>query len=246
MKVVICSLAGSVGKTTVTAHLLHPRMPVAKIYAVDTTNATAAHFGIEVEAFSGDEFSKLYKQIVRNDDLIIDVGGSKEGKEFLTGMDWVDGQDEIDAFIIPSMPDDKDQKAAVKTIELLLAQNVDKNKIKTIFNAVKKNTVDEFDYLLGALTVNQIPYSLDATIFSNEMFNILSTYGRNLDSILKDSTDYKNIVRTSDDEDEITRASDLMIAQKAAPKVNENLNTVYQALFPAVKKAAKAPAKDKE
>ena len=245
MKVVICSLAGSVGKTTITTHLLHPRMPAAKIYTVDTTNATAADFGVEAEAFSGDEFSKIYKQIVRNDDLIIDVGGSKEGKEFLAGMDWMDGQDEIDAFIIPSMPDDKDQKAAFKTIELLLAQNVDKSKIKVIFNSVRKNTVDEFDYLLGALTVTQIPYSLDATIFNNDIFNILSANGRSLDSVLKDTTDYKQICRSATDEDEIAQAADLMVAQKAAPKVNENLSTVYQALFPA-KKAEKRAAKDKE
>lgn len=246
MKVVICSLAGSVGKTTITTHLLHPRMPEAKIYTVDTTNATARDFGVDAEAFSGDEFSKIYKQIVRNDELIIDVGGSKEGKEFLAGMDWMDGQDEIDAFIVPSMPDDKDQKAAFKTIELLLAQGVDKNKIKIIFNAVKKNTVDEFDYLLGALTVTGIPFSLDATIFNNEIYDILSAHGRSLDSILKDSTDYKQIVRTSDEEEQITRASDLMIAQKYAPKVNENLAVVYQSLFPAVKKAEKRAVKDKE
>lgn len=245
MKVVICSLAGSVGKTTITAHLLHPRMPESEVYAVDTTNVTAELFGIKVTSFSGDEFSKLYKQIVRNDNLIIDVGGSKEGKEFLAGMDWMDGQDEIDAFIIPSMPDDKDQKAAYKTIELLKAQNVDKSKIKVIFNGVKKNTVEEFDYLLGALTFMQIPYSLDATIFNNEIFNILSVQGRSLDSMLKDTTDYKKIVRTSDDEEEISKASDLMVAQKAAPKVNENLAVVYEALFPS-KKAAKAAAKDKE
>lgn len=244
MKVVICSLAGSVGKTTVTAHLLYPRMPETKIYAVDTTNATAAHFGLPVEAFSGDEFSKLYKQIVRNDNLIIDVGGSKEGKEFLAGMDWMDGQDEIDVFIIPARPNDKDQKAAFKTIELLLAQGVDKNKIKVIFNAVKKNTVDEFDYLLGALTVNQIPFSLDATIFANDLFDILSVYGRNMDAVLKDTTDYKQQVRTANDDDELTKASDLMVAQKAGPKVNENLNVVFNALFPPVK--AKRAAASKE
>lgn len=245
MKVVICSLAGSVGKTTTTTHLLHPRMPEAKIYTVDTTNNTARDFGVDAEAFSGDEFSKIYKQIVRNDNLIIDVGGSKEGKEFLTGMDWMDGQDEIDTFIVPSTPNDRDQKAAYKTIELLLAQNVDPKKIKVIFNVVKKSTVEEFDYLLGALTVMKIPYSLDATIFSNDIFNILSTYGRSLDSMLKDTTDYKKIIRTSDDEDEINKASDLMVAQKAAPKVNENLTVVYEALFP-TKKAAKAATKEKE
>lgn len=246
MKVVICSLAGSVGKTTITAHLLHPRMPAAKLYSVDNTNATAKDYGLETEVFSGEEFGKLYKQIVRNNELIIDVGGSKEGKEFLAGMDWMDGHDEIDAFIIPSMPDDKDQKAAFKTIQLLLAQGVEKSKIKVIFNAVKKNTADEFDYLLGALVANDIPFSMDATIFENGIYNILSAYGRSMDVVLKDTTDYKSIVRNSEDDDEVTRASDMLQAQKTAPKVNENLAVVFNALFPVSQKAAKRPAKATE
>lgn len=245
MKVVICSLAGSVGKTTITSHLIYPRLSDTKIFAVDTTNSTAAHFGLPVEAFGGDEFSKLYKQIVRNERMIIDVGGSKEGKEFLAGMDWMDGQDEIDAFIIPSMSDDKDQKAAFKTIELLLAQGVDKNKIKVIFNGVRKDTIEEFDYLLGALTANQIPFSLHTTIFRNDLFDILSVHGRSLGSILEDKTDYKQLVRTTTDDSELAKLSDLMIAQKAAPKVNQNLDTVFNALFPP-KKVEKRPVAAKE
>lgn len=240
MKVVICSLGGSVGKTTITTHMLAPRMPSAKLIAVDTTNTTAAHFGLDAEAFSGDEFANLYKQIVRMDDAIIDVGGSKEGKEFLAGMNWLDGQDEIDYFVIPSMPEDKDQKAAWKTIELLLDQGVAKEKIKVVFNGVKKNTADEFDYLLGALSANEIPFSLDATIFHHALFDSLSAQQRSIQSILADETNYKKAVQTCEDESELTRLCDLMIAQKSAPKVAETLDAVFAALFPAVKTKRKA------
>ncbi len=104
--------------------------------------------------------------------------------------------------------------------------------------------MEEFDYLLGALTVNEIPFSLDATIFANDLFDILSVYGRNMDAVLKDTTDYKQQVRTATDDDELTKASDLMVAQKAAPKVNENLNTVFNALFPPVKAKRAAAAKE--
>ena len=246
MKIALCSLGGSVGKTTIAAHMLHPRMPGAKIFAVDTTNMTAVNFGIEADAYSGDEFAKLYKSIVRsNGDLIIDVGGSKEGKEFLTGMEWIEGHDEIDVFLIPSMPDDKAQKAAVDTINILLNQGVDKSKIKVVFNGVKKSTVDEFDYLLGALTVKGIHYTLDATIFTNAAYDILSARGRSLSSMLNDSTDYKKIVRTTDDENELLIASDLMIAKQYAAKINGNLECVFQAIFP-TKKGEKRPSKDKE
>ncbi|WP_334666622.1 StbB family protein [Streptomyces cyaneofuscatus] len=240
MKVVICSLGGSVGKTTITAHMLCPRMPDAKVITVDTSNATVKHFGIDADEYSGEEFTKLYKQLVRLDTAIIDVGGSKEGKEFLEGMDWMDGHDEIDAFVIPSTSDDKSQKATFKTIELLMAQGVAKNKIKVIFNGVVKNTVDEFDYLLGALTAHQIPFAIESTIFKHDLFDILSVQKRSLESILKDKTNYKQLVQKSDDDAQLAKLMDLMVAQKAAPKVNENLDTVFNSLFP-VKKAEVEP-----
>lgn len=241
MKLVIASLAGSVGKTTITAHMLCPRMPDARVLAVDTANNTVKHFGIDAEEYSGEDFAKLYKQLVRLDDAIIDVGGSKEGKEFLAGMDWMEGHDEIDAFVIPAMPDDKDQKAAYKTIELLLAQGVGKDKIKVIFNGVEKNTIEEFDYLLGALSANEIPFSVDATIFRHDLFNSLAVQKRSLASILSDKTDYKTLYRQTpaDDEETITKLADLMVAQKAAPKVNDNLDTAFAALFPKSAKKAK-------
>ena len=236
MRIVLASIAGSVGKTTIAAHMFCPRMPKARVFAVETTNMTVSHFGIPAEELSSEEFKDLYKKLSRIDDAIVDVGGSKEAKQFLAAMDWLEGHDEVDAFVVPAMPEDKDQKAAYQTIELLMAQGVSKDKIKVIFNAVQKNTVAEFDYLLGALTVNNIPFAIEATIFRNDLYDLLSQQKRSLASVLSDTTDYKAIMRkmeaeTDADETEIERLANLMIAQKGAPKVNANLDTVYSALF---------------
>ena len=56
MKVAILNYTGTVGKTTIAAHLLSPRMGDAPIFAVETINETAAGLGVDVNR-SGDRNS---------------------------------------------------------------------------------------------------------------------------------------------------------------------------------------------
>ena len=84
-KVAIISYSGKVGKTSIAAHMLAPRMNVRKIYAIETSNETAASLGIEVEQISGDKFGYLYKQLLSLDNAIIDVGASNI-EDFLAKM----------------------------------------------------------------------------------------------------------------------------------------------------------------
>ncbi len=233
MKIVLASLAGSVGKTSLTAHCLFPRMENPKVYSVDSTNITANHFdGIECEEHTGEEFARLYKSFIRvQGDVIIDVGGSKEAREFLEGMAHIDGHDEVDFFIVPAKSESKDQKAAIQTINLLVSQGVAKEKIKVVFVGVKKDVAEEFDALLGTLYTEGVAFDLNAAVFKDDIFDILMIEKRSLQSILKDKTNYKAKFLDATDEDEITKFSNLMVAQKAAPKVAKNLDTVFNALF---------------
>ena len=106
---------------------------------MDQANTTAADFGIKnCESQSGDEFNKTYRSLMATrGDVIVDVGGSKECKEFLDGMLAIDGSDVITTIIIPARPNSKDQGCALETIERLIIDGVDKNKIKVIFNDVE-------------------------------------------------------------------------------------------------------------
>ena len=240
--VVIASKAGTVGKTVLASHCLYPRMPGARVMAVDTANITAKHFGIPTETFGGNEFNRLFAEIMNDteSDMIIDVGGSKECVEFIAGMRQTKGQTEITHFIVPAMPEFKDQDAAMDTIELLLKQKVDPNRIKVVFMKFMRNVKDEFDHVLRGMEYLKVPIELKASVEFTPLFDILTTHGVSLATMLADKTDYKEKLLTYEKGSmERDRCIDMRIAQGSAEEVNEILQTVFNALFPTKKSATK-------
>lgn len=236
--IAITSLAGSVGKTTIAAHILSPRMPKARFLTADRANITASHFGIDTEAFSGSEFNKIFSEIMDDteNDIIIDVGGSKEGVEFISGMHKTRGQSEITHFIVPTMAEFKDQDGAMKTIELLLNQGVPASKIKVVFMRFLRDVNEEFDHVLRGMAHHNIAINLKASVEDTSIFDILSSHGVSMAAILSDKTDYKAKMLTFEKGSaERDRCIDLRIAQGSAPEVNENLEIVFNSLFPSKK-----------
>uniref|UniRef100_A0A1A9VZG1 Uncharacterized protein n=1 Tax=Glossina brevipalpis TaxID=37001 RepID=A0A1A9VZG1_9MUSC len=59
MKVAILNYTGTVGKTTIAAHLLSPRMNNAPIFSIKSINETAEGLGIDVEKMNGSKFREL-------------------------------------------------------------------------------------------------------------------------------------------------------------------------------------------
>jgi len=240
MKIAVLQIVASSGKTLSAVDVLYPRMPDCEIITVDTANRSAVYFGIDSNVYTSSDFKDVYRDLVLADNAILDVGGAKEAEDFLREMNWGSGHDEIDYFVIPSKPDNKDQEGAIKTINVLLAQGIEKEKIKVIFTAVERDTAKEYDMLLGTLTALGIPFTLEATIFKNRVFDILAEKAKTVKSMLNDKTDYKVLIKASNDSGEIDDLSALMYAQKTAPKIDENLERVFYALFP---KKAEKPAK---
>lgn len=76
MKVAIVNNPGTVGKTTIAAHLLAPRMPGASIIAIEDVNQTVANLGLDVDRMEGDAFRAMFKKLMLLDDAIVDVGAS--------------------------------------------------------------------------------------------------------------------------------------------------------------------------
>lgn len=237
MKVAVVQTVASVGKTLVAVDVLYPRMPDCEIITVDKANRSAVYFGIKSNVYTSDEFKDVYRDLVLADNAVLDVGGAKEAGDFLNEMNWGSGHDEIDYFVIVSKPDNKDQEGAVKTIDTLLAQGVGKEKIKVVFTAVVSDASKEFDLLLGALVEKEIPFTFEATIFKNRVYDILAENGRTVKSMLSDQTDYKARIKESNDKREIDDLAGMLYARNSAAKIDENLDTVFHALFP--KKAAK-------
>lgn len=234
-KIVLMSLGGSVGKTMITTQCLHPHMSTAKILCVDQVNTTAAAFGIKnCESHSGDEFNATYRALMSSKgDVIVDVGGSKECKEFLDGMLAIDGSDAITTIIIPARPNSKDQGCALETIDRLIADGVDKSKIKVIFTDTKKKTETEFAQLIDGMKDSGLVPDLDLTIFNSELFGEMIEDKELISNILADKTDYKEKISNRAKGDNTDYIGKLM-RQKMAVTVWPKLESVYAKLFPQV------------
>lgn len=232
-KLVLMSLGGSVGKTLIAVHGLYPLLPDARILCVDQVNTTAADFGIRnCEQHAGDEFNKMYRSLMSKDgDVIVDVGGSKECKEFLEGMLAVDGSDMITKIIIPSRPNSKDQGCAIDTIERLIMDGVDKSKIKVVFTDVKKNVADEFKQLIDGMIENGLEPDLNLMIQHSPLFGEMIELKLLITDIIADTTDYaaKAANRASDD---FTDYVGMHLRQRMAIKTAwPNLQTVFSKLL---------------
>lgn len=234
-KVVLMSLGGSVGKTLIVTQCLHPHLPDAQILCVDQTNITAASFGIKncITTLAGDEFNKTYRELMSaKGDIIVDVGGTKECKQFLNGMLEIDGSDEITMIIIPSRPDAKDQECAQDTIDRLLVDGVDKSKIRVVFTDVKKSTADEFEQLIASMKASGLEPNLDLTIFHSPLYNEMIQYKELISTILVDETDYKEKAANRAKNDKTDYIGKLMRTRMARKVAWPNLQTVYKTLFP--------------
>ena len=58
MKVAVLNFSGNVGKTTVAAHLLKPRMGDAPVYSIESINAGADADGLDVEKMKGKKIGR--------------------------------------------------------------------------------------------------------------------------------------------------------------------------------------------
>ena len=77
MKRAILNYSGSIGKTTIAAHLLYPRMPSSAFFAIESINQSALDLGIaEVKTMRGREVGDLIEELVLEDVAIIDIGAS--------------------------------------------------------------------------------------------------------------------------------------------------------------------------
>lgn len=234
MKVAIINYTGTVGKTTVAAHLLSPRMNNAPIYAIESINETAEGLGVDVEKMKGNKFRELFKKIMLEDDAIIDVGASNI-EEFMNNLvKFDDSHEEIDYFIVPITSGTKEQKESIAMLNALSAIGIQPEKIRVIFNRVDSDVADEFPFIVAyhkktkSFIANQ-----ECAIFENELFDALSVKGITVDALINDETDYKSLLKTNIDASEKERNNwaDMFGLKLLSKSVKRNLDHVYSELF---------------
>ena len=233
MKIAIMNFSGNVGKTTIAAHLLKPRMPKAQIYSVESINAGADSAGLEVEKLKGKKFGSLVDAIMVLDEAIIDVGASNV-EDFMKNMQQYEGShEEFELFIVPVVKEKKVQADSVNTIAALRAIGVPAQKIKVVFNKVETDDDlrDEFPAIFALGEVKgDCAVSPRAAVFANEVFERLKSVGKSLGDLSTDATDYRAKMKSATDEDEKQHAVTMIALQRLAKTANRNLDDVFAEL----------------
>lgn len=233
MKIAVMNFSGNVGKTTISAHLLKPRMPDARIYSVESINSGADASGVEVEKLRGKKFGSMIDAIMLLDDAIIDVGASNV-EDFMKMMQQYDGShEEIDIFIVPTVKEKKVQEDTVNTIRALRAIGVPSCKIRVVFNKldIDENPSDEFPAIYGlAAGEKACVVSDDATIRTNEVFERMKALGKSLGDLVNDSTDYRQKLREAKEKEEQERYVQMIALKRLSVTASENMDRVHAAL----------------
>lgn len=234
MKVAILNYSGSVGKTVVASHLLAPRMNDAQIFAIESTNETAADLGLDIDQMRGEQFGKLFRDLLMLDDAIIDVGASNI-ENFLTAMNKYEGAyEEIDYFVLPTLSTGKSQRETIKTAAALSDLGIGNKQIRVLFNRVESNADEEFISLIHyAKKSNDFIANTKAVIFENEVFELLANARKTIGEVLADSTDYRSLLRSADKSDtqSISHLTNMHALKALAKPVNRQLDRSFIALF---------------
>ncbi|MEY4877194.1 MAG: hypothetical protein RL708_2343 [Bacteroidota bacterium] len=234
MKVAVINFSGNVGKSTISAHLLHPYMGNCPIFSVESLNIDTAADGMEVERIRGKKFGDLQEQLLVLDTAIIDIGASNVD-DFLKMMAKYHGSHEdFDYFLIPVVKEKKQQADTINTIRSLAGMGIPAKKIKIVFNKLESDDIveEEFSAIFGLHHLEKnFTLMPQAVIYYNEVFEKVKVIGKSISSILADSTNYRQKLRDTDNMHEKEICVKMIAIKRLAISAQHNLNDVFALLF---------------
>lgn len=233
MKVAVINYTGTVGKTTVVAHLLSPRMNDASIYSIESINQAADALGLDVEKLRGEKFRELFNKLMMDEHAIIDVGASNV-EDFMSNLEGFEGaHEEIDYFIIPVTSGTKEQQETISMVDALLSFGVPGDRVRLIYNRVQRDVISEFPIMINYFDRTRgFWMNSSCAIFETELFDAVSVHGVTIAGLLSDGIDYKTLLRDKDaNPQERARWSDLYGLKLLAKGVNRKLDDTFELLF---------------
>ena len=234
MKVAVLNFSGNVGKTTISAHLLKPRMDDAPIFSIESINVGADSDGIEVEKMKGKKFGDLVDELMALESAIIDVGASNVEDFMKLMLQYSGSHEEFDYFVVPVVKEKKQQSDTVNTIRSLQKIGIERTKIRLVFNKVEidDSVSTDFAAFFGlAETEKSFVIRPDAVIYSNEVFERLKSVGKSLGEITADKVDYRSKLRELTDDAEKQHCITMVALKRLAVTANKNLDDVFKVLF---------------
>ncbi|MDP3085067.1 MAG: StbB family protein [Rubrivivax sp.] len=229
MKLAVINFSGNVGKSTITRHLLAPRLPGARVIAVESINADEG----QEQSLRGFQFGELQEYLQAVDDVVVDIGASNVEELMRLMHRYRGSHEEFDCFIVPTVPPPKQQQDTIATLADLHAVGVPPDRIQIIFNMVDDREPLErvFHILLAFLEQQPIASAnSDCRIGINEVYARVRGTGTDLAEIARDETDYKRLIARAGDRQEKMSLGQKLATRRLARGVVPELDACFAAL----------------
>ncbi|NDZ17151.1 hypothetical protein C7T35_27865 [Variovorax sp. WS11] len=252
MKICVLNLSGNVGKSTLAVHLLAAFAPASKIISVESINASNVNDveALDVEELSASRFKEIFREIMLNDEVIVDVGASNVAA-FMTEMTrFKSAVGEFDLVLVPTVPADKQQRDTIATIDWLHTLGIDGRKVRVLFNQYSTEGLEPIELVYAQVAgyaatdgKGKAVFEPHAVVTLNEVYELAKSSKKTIMELAGDATDWKTA------RSEAKRAGDLVALERAmsgqmthdlAVTAHENLSQVHRALFPGAATTVKA------
>jgi MinD-like ATPase involved in chromosome partitioning or flagellar assembly len=231
-KVCVLNFSGNVGKTTVAANMLMPRMG-ATLFSVESLNQDASGDNVELKRLRAERFGQLQKQVLEHDNVIVDVGASN-AEMFLEMMrEYTESHRDYDYFVVPTVKARKQSADTVNTILALRKLGVEPERIRVLFNKVtlRDDLAEEFGQLFGLASDGEFILNKNAKLIDNEVFELIKDSKMSLAEVIADPTDHRELLRhETTPEGKSTRIDNLAL-KRLSTSCAANMDAAYAALF---------------
>ncbi|WP_321899475.1 StbB family protein [Paraburkholderia heleia] len=233
MKIAVVNHSGNVGKTTVTHHVLAPRLEGAAVITVESINSD----GTDTAALRGSQFDEVQDRLMSVTHAVVDVGASNV-EDFITLMNRYDGSHEdYDRFIVPTVAGAKQQVDTISTLQTLQDIGVPREKIRVVFNMVdpKQDLTSAFSRLFEAVGRNGwCALNTKAVIYENPIFEKVKGIGKTIADIRNDPADYlamnAEAIESGIPEEQRAHIRRMVALKRLAGRVTLELDVVFAEL----------------
>ncbi|MFZ6774619.1 StbB family protein [Undibacterium sp. SXout7W] len=237
MKIVVTSFCGDVGKTTLTANFLLPRLkpeiPSDCIFSFETLNGGLQEAGVKAHTVPADKFDEVLDAVMLSKAALVDVGQSNAEK-FFEKMVQLDGShEEFDCFLIPVVESSHAIEEAVRTVEALHVMGVPAKKIKIVFNKIDGINFDiesKFAEIVALHQLKKATVNTKAAIYKSPLFDELKDTQLTLADVINDPINYRADFNSVMGTDKQAYYLVRIAMKRRSSQVTQNLDNVYAEL----------------
>jgi hypothetical protein len=129
MKIAVINFSGNVGETTISRHLLLPRIPGAELIAIESINADEGHQG---QSLRGRQFGELQEYMQTVDSLVVDIGASNVEDLLALMRKYRGSHEDFDYFVVPTVPALKQQQDTIATLTELARLGIPATRLRVV------------------------------------------------------------------------------------------------------------------